>query len=124
MLFLGIISSIEDDALICINEPEIRLHPQWQEKFVDIFKDSFSDYQGCHFLIATHSPLIVSDISATNSCVYDKVNRKLIDDRLHKDRSADYQLATLYPNPGNNNEYLITQIIAVLDSVCKTENPS
>ncbi|HHF3410650.1 TPA: AAA family ATPase [Vibrio alginolyticus] len=107
-----------------MNEPEIRLHPQWQEKFVDIFKDSFSDYQGCHFLIATHSPLIVSDISATNSCVYDKVNRKLIDDRLHKDRSADYQLATLYPNPGNNNEYLITQIIAVLDSVCKTENPS
>lgn len=123
LLFLGIISSIEDDALICIDEPEISLHPQWQEKFVDILRDSFSGYQGCHFLIATHSPLIVSDISASNSCVYDMVNRKLIDARPHKERSADYQLATLFHNPGNNNEYLITQIIEVLDSVCKTENP-
>ncbi|WDY55195.1 AAA family ATPase [Vibrio fluvialis] len=123
LLFLGIISSIEDNALICIDEPEISLHPQWQEKFVDILKDSFSDYHGCHFLIATHSPLIVSDISASNSCVYDKVNKQLIDTRPHKERSADYQLATLFHNPGNNNEYLITQIIEVLDSVCKTENP-
>ncbi|MGI2210707.1 AAA family ATPase [Shewanella baltica] len=123
LLFLGIISSIEDDALICIDEPEISLHPQWQEKFVDILKDSFSGYQGCHFLIATHSPLIVSDISASNCCVYDMVNRKLIDARPHKERSADYQLATLFHNPGNNNEYLITQIIEVLDCVCKTENP-
>lgn len=123
LLFLGIISSIEDNALICIDEPEISLHPQWQEKFVDILKDSFSSYQGCHFLIATHSPLIVSDISASNSCVYDKVNKQLIDARPHKERSADYQLATLFHNPGNNNEYLITQIIEVLDCVCKTENP-
>lgn len=122
LLFLGIISSIEDDALICIDEPEISLHPQWQEKFVDIIKESFSSYKGCHFLIATHSPLIVSDISASNSCVYDMVKRKLIDARPHKERSADYQLATLFHNPGNNNEYLITQIIEVLDSVCKTEN--
>lgn len=124
LLFLGIISSIEDDALICIDEPEISLHPQWQEKFVDILKDSFSSYHGCHFLIATHSPLIVSDIASSNCCVYDMVNQNLIDAHLHKERSADYQLATLFHNPGNNNEYLITQIIEVLDCVCKTENPT
>ncbi|EJG0325269.1 ATP-binding protein [Vibrio parahaemolyticus] len=123
LIFMGIISSIEDNALICIDEPEISLHPQWQEKFVDILNDSFSSYKGCHFIIATHSPLIVSDISSSNCCVYDMVNHKLIDARPHKERSADYQLATLFHNPGNNNEYLITQIIEVLDCVCKTENP-
>ncbi|TOO95411.1 ATP-binding protein, partial [Vibrio parahaemolyticus] len=69
LIFMGIISSIEDNALICIDEPEISLHPQWQEKFVDILNDSFSSYKGCHFIIATHSPLIVSDISSSNCCV-------------------------------------------------------
>lgn len=123
LLFMGIISSIEDNALICIDEPEISLHPQWQEKFVDILNDSFSSYKGCHFLIATHSPLIVSDISASNCCVYDMVNQKLINAYPHKERSADYQLATLFHNPGKNNEYLITQIIEVLDVVCKEANP-
>ncbi|MBY8186655.1 ATP-binding protein [Vibrio fluvialis] len=36
LLFLGIISSIDDDALILIDEPEISLHPSWQQKFVEI----------------------------------------------------------------------------------------
>ncbi len=122
LLFLGIISSIEDNSLICIDEPEISLHPQWQERFVDILKDSFSGYQGCHFLIATHSPLIVSDISDSNCRVYDMVNRKLIDALPHKERSADYQLATLFNNPGNNNEYLISEVIEVLDTICKSKD--
>lgn len=123
LLFMGLISAIEDHALICIDEPEISLHPQWQERFVDIVNHAFVDYHSCHFLIATHSPLIVSDISATNCRVYDMVNRQLIDASPHRERSADYQLAKLFHNPGKNNEYLITQIIEVLDCVCKTENP-
>ncbi|MCS6101189.1 AAA family ATPase [Shewanella baltica] len=122
LLFLGIISSIEDNSLICIDEPEISLHPQWQERFVDILQDSFSSYQGCHFIIATHSPLIVSDISDLNCCVYDMVNKRLIDAQLHKERSSDYQLATLFHNPGNNNEYLISEVIEVLDIICKSKD--
>ncbi|BFL82070.1 hypothetical protein LFREDSHE_05200 [Shewanella baltica] len=122
LLFLGIISSIEDNSLICIDEPEISLHPQWQERFVDILQDSFSSYQGCHFIIATHSPLIVSDISDLNCCVYDMVNKRLIDAQLHKERSSDYQLATLFHNPGNNNEYLISEVIEVLDIICKSQD--
>ncbi|MFB2677600.1 AAA family ATPase [Shewanella xiamenensis] len=122
LLFLGIISSIEDHSLICIDEPEISLHPQWQEKFVDILQDSFSSYKGCHFIIATHSPLIVSDISDLNCCVYDMVNKRLIDGQQHKERSSDYQLATLFHNPGSNNEYLISEIIGVLDKICKSHD--
>lgn len=117
LLFMGIISSIEDNALICIDEPEISLHPQWQERFVDILSESFSSYHGCHFLIATHSPLIVSDISAKNCCVYDMATNTLVDATPYGERSSDYQLATLFHNPGNNNEYLLSQVIEVLDEI-------
>lgn len=124
LLFMGIISSIEDNALICIDEPEISLHPQWQERFVDILSDSFSKYRGCHFLIATHSPPIVSDISAKNCCVYDMATNILHDAEQHRERSSDYQLATLFHNPGNNNEYLLTEIIEVLDAICHSSEIS
>ncbi|WP_029839469.1 AAA family ATPase [Vibrio parahaemolyticus] len=120
LLFMGIISSIEDNALVCIDEPEISLHPQWQERFVDILSESFSSYRGCHFLIATHSPLIVSDISAKNCCVYDMATNTLVDATPHGERSSDYQLATLFHNPGNNNEYLLSQAIEVLDDICQS----
>ncbi|MFM2668618.1 AAA family ATPase [Vibrio mediterranei] len=119
LLFMGIISSIEDNALICIDEPEISLHPQWQERFVDILSESFSSYRGCHFLIATHSPLIVSDISARNCCVYDMATNTLTDATPYGERSSDYQLATLFRNPGNNNEYLLSLAIEVLDDICQ-----
>ncbi len=116
---MGIISSIEDNALICIDEPEISLHPQWQERFVDILSESFSSYRGCHFLIATHSPLIVSDISAKNCCVYDMATNTLADATPYGERSSDYQLAMLFHNPGNNNEYLLSLAIEVLDDICQ-----
>lgn len=124
LLFMGIISSIEDNALICIDEPEISLHPQWQERFVDILSESFSSYRGCHFLIATHSPLIVSDISAKNCCVYDMATNTLVDATPYGERSSDYQLATLFHNPGNNNEYLLSQVIEMLDNICQSNEIS
>lgn len=124
LLFMGIISSIEDNALICIDEPEISLHPQWQERFVDILSESFSSYHGCHFLIATHSPLIVSDISAKNCCVYDMATNTLSDAAPYGERSSDYQLAMLFNNPGNNNEFLLSQVIEVLDDICQSNDIS
>ncbi|PTQ16482.1 ATP-binding protein [Vibrio splendidus] len=124
LLFMGIISSIEDNALICIDEPEISLHPQWQERFVDILSESFSSYHGCHFLIATHSPLIVSDISAKNCCVYDMATNTLSDAAPYGERSSDYQLAMLFHNPGNNNEYLLSEVIEVLDDICQSNDIS
>ncbi|MGR2836454.1 AAA family ATPase, partial [Vibrio vulnificus] len=54
LMLLGIASQIEDGSLICIDEPEISLHPEWQEEFIPLLESLFSNYTGCHFLIATH----------------------------------------------------------------------
>ncbi|MGI2788591.1 AAA family ATPase [Vibrio fluvialis] len=117
LLFLGIISSIDDDALILIDEPEISLHPSWQQKFVEILHTSLNMYSGCHFIIATHSPLIVSDISVKNCQVLDMATHKISDASKHSLRSSDYHLATLFHNPGHSNEYLIKTAVYIFSKV-------
>ncbi|HCH1718655.1 TPA: ATP-binding protein [Vibrio parahaemolyticus] len=117
LLFLGIISSIDDNSLILIDEPEISLHPSWQQRFVEILKESLSEYSGCHFIIATHSPLIVSDIAVKNCEILDMTEQVLTSASEHSLRSSDYHLATLFHNPGHSNEYLIKTAIYVFSKV-------
>jgi len=117
LLFLGIISSIDDNSLILIDEPEISLHPSWQQKFVEILNQSLHAYSGCHFIIATHSPLIVSDIAVKNCEILDMTERRLTDASEHSLRSSDYHLANLFHNPGHSNEYLIKTAIYIFSKV-------
>ncbi len=107
LLFLGIVASIEDNSLVLIDEPEISLHPSWQERFVDILNQSLKTYSGCHFIIATHSPLIVSNISTTNCEILNIQKNSLSDASEHYLRSSDYQLVNIFESPGHSNEYLL-----------------
>jgi hypothetical protein len=59
--------SVEDDSLILIDEPENGLHPAWQRTFLGTFRNAIDHAKGCHVLVATHSPLILSSLSPTNS---------------------------------------------------------
>ncbi|MEO2268131.1 AAA family ATPase [Pseudoalteromonas sp. YIC-656] len=113
LLFLGILSSIENQSLILIDEPEISLHPSWQQRFVEILRSSLKNFTGCHFIIATHSPLIVSDISSQYCQILDIKNNILFDAKEQFHRSSDYQLATIFGNPGHYNEYLLKSAMYV-----------
>ena len=47
---------------VFIDEPEISLHPKWQEKILDYYKSIFTDMHGAQssqLFVATHSPFIV-----------------------------------------------------------------
>jgi predicted ATPase len=49
-------------ALILIDEPEISLHPSWQLKVLNFFKQLFTDENGTQtsqIIISTHSPFII-----------------------------------------------------------------
>ncbi|HCG6160363.1 AAA family ATPase [Vibrio parahaemolyticus] len=65
----GIASKITDNTFVFIDEPEISLHPSWQAGFIKLLEDTFFKYSGCHFIIATHSPHIVSNLNKNNSHV-------------------------------------------------------
>ena len=67
--FLGLAAYLQDGSLILIDEPENSLHPQWQLDYASRLEDLLSQYSGCHYIVATHSPLIVSGMSRSTSSV-------------------------------------------------------
>lgn len=52
-------SKIQNDTLYCLDEPENSLSPKLQLKLVE-FLQQMSRYCGCQFIIATHSPFLLS----------------------------------------------------------------
>lgn len=75
--FFRLIDSICDGSIVLIDEPETHLHPRWIQKYIKILNDIFGEYH-CHFIIATHSPLIVSDV-ASECIVGLKQNNNIIE---------------------------------------------
>jgi len=121
MGLLGIGSHITDGSLICIDEPEVCLHPEWQEKYIELLFNTFRMYRGCHFLIATHSPQIVAHIPEGNCYVMsmeDGVARSASD---YSQRSIDFQLAEVFDAPGFRNEYLSRIALNAFARVSKTK---
>lgn len=116
---LGIASKIKNNSLIVIDEPEICLHPQWQEKYIEILTYTFQNYRGCHFIIATHSPQIISKLSNINSFIIDMetgVTREATD---FINNSIDFQLANVFNSPGYKNEYLSRIALNIFVKVSK-----
>lgn len=52
-------SKLKNDTLYCLDEPENSLSPKMQIKLLDILKQ-MARYCGCQFIIATHSPFLLS----------------------------------------------------------------
>lgn len=76
--FLNILANIKTNSLVLIDEPEISLHPNWQIGYIDFLKKLFKNYD-CHFIVATHSHYLVSDLEArSSSLVKLKRNEKQI----------------------------------------------
>lgn len=118
----SIAGEIENGSLVLIDEPELSLHPEWQLNFLSLLTDIFSNYKNCHFIIATHSPNIISSIPDNNAYIVsiDGDDAKLMPSKMYHNRSADFQLASVFNAPGNNNEYLLSQVIEILDVLCKS----
>ena len=116
---LAIAGSITDKSIILLDEPELSLHPEWQKDFLPLIKNVFSHYKKCHFILATHSPNIVSSIPLHNSFVVNLENNpaKALDGNEFSLKSSDYQLAKTFNSPGYKNEYLISQLVDVLSQL-------
>ncbi|MCH5264080.1 MAG: AAA family ATPase [Lachnospiraceae bacterium] len=59
-------------AFVFIDEPEISLHPKWQEKIMDYYKGIFTDVHGVQtsqIFTVTHSPFIIHNPNRHNDKV-------------------------------------------------------
>ncbi|HDH0806955.1 TPA: ATP-binding protein [Klebsiella variicola subsp. variicola] len=119
LLLIKLTGSIENNSLILIDEPEISLHPAWQRNVIPAIERCFSQFKGCHFIIATHSPQIVSSIPEKNSSVIILgENKKTLPGYLLRGMSADHILFSTLDSPGEHNEYatrMLTTILAKLN---------
>lgn len=55
-------SPLEGRGIVLIDEIELHLHPNWQQKIILILRDSFPNIQ---FVITTHSPHVLSTVDKT-----------------------------------------------------------
>lgn len=118
---LGIASAIKDNSVICIDEPEICLHPQWQERYIQLLISTFSSFKNCHFIIATHSPQIISRLNSRNCFIMTMENGKAMNAGDFIRHSADFQLARLFDSPGFKNEYLSRIALNIFSKVSRTK---
>jgi predicted ATPase len=59
-------------ALVLIDEPEISLHPKWQQKILQYYSKLFTDETGSQtsqIVLSTHSPFIIHNFENINSKV-------------------------------------------------------
>jgi len=119
LMFFGLCGAISNNSLICIDEPEISLHPKWQSEFIGILQKAFSYFSGCHFIIATHSPQITSGLVADNGFISDLEASNLIRAEAYAHKSADVQLSEIFHEPGYKNEYLIRVLLVLLSKLTK-----
>ena len=64
---VSIMSDIEPNSLILIDEPENSAHPNWQISYMSWIKTVFEKYLDCHFIISTHSHFILTDLEPLTS---------------------------------------------------------
>ncbi|HDV5443302.1 AAA family ATPase [Vibrio cholerae] len=64
---INLISHIENNSLILIDEPELSLHPRWQMKYIRLLKDITKRYYTSHCILASHSHFMVSDLDPKTS---------------------------------------------------------
>lgn len=119
MIILHIALNLRDNALICIDEPENSLHPEWQADFIKMIRILSFFTTGCHFIIATHSPQIVSGLNEEGGFVLDVERNITYPAKEYALQSADYQLFKLFQTPGNRNEFLIRKLLVLLTKSSK-----
>lgn len=117
VIMLGIAGHITDYSTILIDEPEISLHPRWQEEFIIMLTSAFSSYRGCQFIIATHSPQIISRLKDEGCYITSLTDNRIFRASEFSNRSADYQLAELFDAPGIMNEYIARLAFSLLSKI-------
>lgn len=124
---VGLIANIQENSLVLIDEPEISFHPNWQMKYIEALKSIFHRYKSCHFLIATHSHYLVSDLKGDTSAIVslhrdEKITAELFDVNTYG-WSAESVLYNIFEVITTRNYYLEMDLRKLLKMISeKSDN--
>lgn len=105
--FVALAANLRDGCLVLIDEPENSLHPEWQIRYIEMLMAVLKQHEGCHYVIATHSPLIVSGASKLGSQILrlDDEQVEISPDGI-ANQSPDATLMNAFDVVTVNNSYL------------------
>lgn len=70
------------NKVILIDEPELSLHPEWQNKVLQVYVN-FANKNNCQIIIATHSPHIIANTPHKYLKILSEQNNKIVVKSLH-----------------------------------------
>ena len=113
--FLGLAANLEDGCLVLIDEPENSLHPAWQLEYIQMLDALLKSRRGCHYIIATHSPLIVSGFAGRDCSVLRlDQNPVVVDDDAISNSSPDATLVSAFSIVTPDNHFLKQLVLEAL----------
>jgi predicted ATPase len=78
-MLLSIAKEAEENSLILIDEPEISLHVKWQAELPKLFRKAIINLKNCVIIVATHSPVIISNSTLEDDLIYVIPDEKTIE---------------------------------------------
>lgn len=76
-----------DNSIILIDEPELSLHPKWQQRIIEVYKNIGENNQ---IIVATHSPHILGSVSNENIFILYRNENGKIDAKTGDDIYSSY----------------------------------
>lgn len=119
---IAIQASIKQNALVLIDEPDTSLHPNWQMKYANHLKEIFKKWNSSHFILATHSHFIVSDLEGESSAVIGltgqtpNVSIELFDYNTYG-WSAEEILLKVFEVPTTRNYFVYEEVGEILEMI-------
>lgn len=127
---IALIPILRNNSLILIDEPEISLHPLWQSQYIDLINKVFSNFNGCHIIIASHSHFLVTDLLPKKSSVITLRNHKgMIKSEFIEEQTYGWSAEEILYNVFNvktvRNHFLESDLIDLLGLISeKSDNLS
>lgn len=118
---VNILAKIQDNSVIVIDEPETSLHPNWQYKYIYGLNTIFKKFPSCHFIMATHSHFLISDLEYGSSSIISmerKTDNSSVNIKLHDEDTFGWAvedvLFNIFGLPTNRNYYVADEIDKIL----------
>lgn len=69
LMLLRILSALETGSVVLVDEPELSLHVEWQQRLPAAFS-TLCDRYNASFVVATHSPVLIAAVDHHHSVCY------------------------------------------------------
>jgi hypothetical protein len=92
-IFMEIRKASKDgrDCVLVLDEPDLNLHPEWCRRFIDDCITLVNNYSAVNiqFIIATHSPYMISDVPKENVFSLEEKEKMIVIKRAEKTFAAN-----------------------------------